>query len=209
MFDDWTTGAATTASSGLYGWTGSGTPTAGQISRANSEANAPGIIKRTTAATINSLVTLQLGSQSQILRSTELFDIKGRVRFPSFDAATMAFRFGVMDDPTAPANGMWVQQVAGSADVFGQTKGSVSPFTLTTGMALGTVLNNTWHTYRVRRIDSTTIGFTFDGGTELTLASTPVFNWSYNVSFNLQTTVAVAKVMDIDYFGMSLAPTRT
>lgn len=200
FFDDFIFGSLASGAIGQYGWILGG---GGTLSRGNSDPDAPGIYRRTGLASAGNIVSMELPNT---IHTTMLFDMRFRVKAINFDPVNTGFRFGVVDMTTvAPAHGAYVQHLPGAAGAFfGQARnGSGSP----NPTSIGTMISNTWHVFRVRRIDASTIGFSMDGGTEVTKTTNlPAFSLAPVLQMTANN--AVSRVFDVDYFHMKLGPVR-
>lgn len=170
------------------------------------DANHIGVVRRATAATLNQLAYMWTGNgnaQDFILPASN-FDITWILALATNDANTM-LRFGLgfsnANDP--PNNGIWFEKVLADTSFFGVCRASSAQTRTSALLATDT----SYHRFRLRRVNSTTIGFSVDGGTEATItANIPTV--ALAVLIQIATGAAAAKSVDLDYVGLTVSVTR-
>lgn len=196
LVDDFIAGGVSSGTVGSLGWTFTG----GTVVSVDGEAGHPGVIRRATSATINTIArtALQQSTGAEPLLPAQSFDLTWVVRLNQTDANTEA-RFGLSLDWTllAAASGIYVEKKAADTQWFGVCRNAAAE---SRTAALGTV-DTGWHKFRIRRIDASTIGFTLDAGTELTLA-TNIPTAAQLPGTQLTNTAAADKTIDYDLFRM-------
>lgn len=197
MCDDFLAGTITTLSVGALNWTFGG----GAGSTPTAVAGHPGLFHRAGNAANGSIVT----SIVPTFLPAEFFDLTWIFRPTDLDG-NQSYRLGLCTAPTStqPASdgiyleGLSTDFAASNMTWFGVTRASSSQNRITTAVATA---NNAWVNVRIRRIDASTIGFTVNGATEVTLASTvPTAALSPFITYNA--TNSVAHNYDIDFFDL-------
>lgn len=202
--DDFIGGNVTSGNVGQLGWVQGGPNNPTVIA---SVANHPGLINSSTGATINSVQNLALSrnsSASGVIDPADTFDMIFIFRLNTNDANTI-MRCGLAMNSTVDpfVDGIFIEKKAADTQWFGVTRAASAE---TRTASLGNVSTN-FVKMRIRRISGTTIGFTVDAGTELTLTATipTVF---LTIFIHCKNTAAAAKNFDIDYFQMALTVNR-
>lgn len=195
--------AASVLSGGADGALGWGT-SATTVSNIASEANHPGIFQLKTSASATNYARTFLQNNANTLLPSETFDATFIFRLPDMDSNT-TFRVGFKDSTSGdqPNNGIYLEGLTsdvsgGNQSVFGVTRSGGSQ---NRTASLGTKAQNTWINIRIRRTDSTHVGFTLDGGTEVTTNLT-IPTAVMAVIFGVTTATNAARTIDIDYFEM-------
>jgi len=195
--DDFGPGAGTALNIGELPWSSVG----GTITNLAAEVDRPGLLRRDTSATsgVNAYISLRNASAT-ILLPVELFDMTFILRLNTNDAATLV-RFGIVDNAgtNPPTHGIFIEKLAADTQWFGVTR-AASVQTRTAALA---TVDTAWHRFRIRRVNGTTIGFTLDAGTELTLTAT-IPTAALNVYLAIINSAAAAKTIDIDYFELTI-----
>ena len=182
--------------------------TNGSIQTANAELNHPGITIRRSGTTANQVASMYLGQNS----TTGLF------RWDQFDQAVFivcavatntdhTVRFGLFLDVAglAPVTGIYFQRTNGNA--------FYTPVVIKSSLPNSTVqqwtYNTQWHKYKIRKISSTSIGFTVDNGVEYVETTNMANSDLFNVGFQIIPTTTTARDLKIDFFSLRLlAPVR-
>jgi hypothetical protein len=215
--DDFVTGG-NAVSTGLskLGWTSSNgsSPTA-----VAGEAGHPGIFNKSSGATaITTQATMQLrgsgGTGSFVLEMGSAIQWEGhfvfRPKIANTDTNTL-YRVGFMTDPSANpgADGVYVEKLPADTGLFAVCRAastSTKDGTAldTTGVGTKTWGTTDWLHLKIRKVNTTTIGFSINGQAERTL-NTNVPTNSISVFFGVgNNNTAVAKTLDIDYFAFIL-----
>lgn len=195
LIEDFAVGGQTDNVIGTLGWRSvGGTTTTTHVA---GEANHPGILRKATSATISSIGTISLkGRADMLFLSSTFFDVLWIVRLNTNDAnTTVRIGIGGTDLNTQPpANGVYVEKLDADTSWFGVTRAASSQ-TRTAALA---ATSTGWIKVRVRRIDASTVGFTLDGGTEVTATAT-VPTLGATVFVSIQNSAAADKTIDLDY----------
>lgn len=192
--DDFMTGGSSQYTFGVLGWAAYGAILPNLLA---AEAGHPGIIQSATGTSNGTNVGFSLrGSVAfGVLLAAETFDVQFIVRLNTNDSSTLV-RVGLGLDPTnnPPANGLYVEKLAADTSWFGVTRASSSQ-TRTAALA---ATSTSWVRLRIRRLNSTTIGFSINGGTETTATATiPTTGLAPFVQ--IINAAASNKTIDVDY----------
>lgn len=194
--DEFTVASTETGEIGEMGWSF----TAGTWNLIPPEANHPGICRRTSTAVSGTVASSYMGGggTATILRWDQTEEQTWIIR-PLTTDADYDVRLGVFSDGTAnpPANGVYFERLAADTSWFGVTRNSS---TQTRSSALAAFAGD-WFKLRIRRIDASTVGFTVNGGTEVTQTSN-VFGGTTALVICLQIipTSTNARSVDVDAF---------
>jgi hypothetical protein len=197
--DDFFTVGLTTGNIGTLGWGfQNGTAVA-----APAVANHPGVLRRNTSSTANEMASLVLDANTILghILATDLFDVTWIVQVAVVDTE-LTIRAGLQTSTTSPPNiGAYIEKLAADTSWFGVTRQSAGVQTRTAALA---AVTTSYVKLRTRRINTTTFGFSVDGGTELTLATTlptglvsPVLQFSNSVG--------TSKQVNIDLFALTIS----
>jgi hypothetical protein len=194
IVDDFASGGTSSGQIGSAGWNTFQGTTAVLVGVANH----PGIIQRATGTTAATLTSTYLGNaaSSGPIGPGDTFDCTFWIRPSSLDTDTQ-LRVGVSQSPASatPGDAAYLEKLYADTDWFALNRAS-SVQSTRTDMTVAPALN-TWTKIRVRRVNSTTIGFTVDAGTEVTVATnSPATALQPFVQITNQ--AAVTKTVDID-----------
>lgn len=190
--DDFIGGTTAGGSIGDLGWSQLG----GTITYIAAIASHPGIINIDTTAVSGTLSGIRLGAiGTGGVLATDLFDCTFLVRLNTNDANTLV-RAGIANSSASnpPTGGAYIEKVEADTQWFGVCRAGGSQ---TRTAALANVTTG-WIKLRIRRVDSTTIGFSLDDGTEVTLATnvpTDAQTWFVQI----RNSTGASKTIDIDY----------
>lgn len=193
--DDFVGGGTTSAVIGKFLWTYTGGTFNGQAG----ESGHPGIQRRDTGTTI-STNAYTVAKQTNLLVASELFDTTLVVRLNTNDTDTLV-RLGIATGASVnpPSDGMYVEKLAADTSWFGVTRvGNVQTRT----SALGATSTG-WVKFRVRRIDSSTVGFTMDSGAEV-FATSNLATGAANLAIVINNATAVSKTIDVDFVDLRI-----
>lgn len=160
-------------------------------------AGRPGVVNKSTGAatgTFSYICPRALAFQP--MNASENFDVLWMVRLNTNDANT-AVQIGLSRNPAIinPNDGAYIEKQAADTSWFGVNRaGGVQTRTA----AMASVTTN-WVKFRIRRIDASTIGFTVDTNTEVTL-TTNVPTTTVQPCVSISNTANADKNIDIDYF---------
>lgn len=181
---------------GSLGWTVAN----GTVTLQASEAGHPGILRRETGNTQNTIVYTHTRATATtgVVSPGDFFDVLWIVRLNVVDANTQ-IRLGLANSATAdPANdGIYFEKLGTDSNWFG-----VSRITSSTGrIVTGTAVDTNWVRLRIWRSDASTVSYSINGGTAVTTAS--VTNVMLQPFTSLKTLAANEnKTLDHDYFDL-------
>ncbi len=197
--DDFIAAGVTAQNIGTLGWHFTG----GTVANQPAESGHPGIMRRATSSSINTVALTRLlpTSGASTFLPAEDFSLWWVFRLNQTDANTEA-RLGVSRDWTSltPADGIYLEKKAADTEWFGVCRAS-STESRTASLA---TTDTGWHTARVRRIDDSTIGFSLDGGAEIPL-TTDIPTLALYAGFHITNTAAADKTMDVDLFRLRVS----
>jgi hypothetical protein len=171
------------------------------------EVNHPGIIKIKTSTTSNNYAYISMGGNGNGFgfHTTDMFDTTWIVRPNHADANTIV-AIGIAGmGSDYPMGGYVFERNVSEANWWAVSRTFATNHNRQdTGVAF-TV--GTWYKLRIRRIDASTVGFTINGGTELT-TTTFMTNAASSLVAWIKTTAAAQKTIEIDYADLKLTVTR-
>jgi hypothetical protein len=192
--DDFTTGNATSGQLGAIGALFNGT--GATVARQTSEVDHLGLWRVTSGAVSGDHANFMVSGVggAQLILPAATFDVVIVCRFNQA-GSTLRHRIGLGNSLAAepPADGCYIEQLSTDTEWFGVNRAgaveSRTPALLTS--------DTSFHTFRVRRVDALTIGFTIDAGSEsLLTANIPTTGLS--VGAYVEPAEAVAKSFDMD-----------
>jgi hypothetical protein len=191
--DDFQTGGTGTGAIGEFGWR----INSGGTTYIVSEANHPGIVNFQASGSASCGRFISPNSIASPLRFADTFDMYFVLRQNSTSAITV--RIGLFENSASsianpPANGIYFERLSTDTNWFGVTRSSSSQTRTDTSTAGST----SFIRFRLRRIDSSTIGFTLDGGTEVT-ATANIPTGTAFINIEIIATTGVAKDVDVDF----------
>lgn len=199
IYDEFLSGVASTGTIGALGWQFAGAGTGGGVTAiAASTAGAGRVgVYRFDTGTSAAYLHVSTRGNSAAFDAASFFDMTYLVRMNVNDANTV-IRFGLANSTSAnpPNDGMYIEKVAADTQWFGVGRGSSSQ---TRTAALATC-DTSWHRFRIRRVNSTTIGFTIDDTTELTVAANLPTNGQVPFIAIGNNSTSGSKTFDIDFF---------
>lgn len=199
LVEDFVTGGTSNAIVGTLGWSfGGGSALAFVTADTFSHR---GIVTRDTSAVSGTIAFTRLLVATGVhpILASDAFETTWVFRLNTNDANTKA-RLGLSGDFTAdaPASAIYLEKQDADTSWFGTVRiASVETRTA----ALATV-DTGWHKIKIRRINPTTVGFSFDGGAEVSIAC----NLALGVHPGTQLTnsAAASKTMDHDFFRLKV-----
>lgn len=187
--DHFISGGTSSGAVGKLNWAASST-----VAQLNPVAGHPGLFQIGTGAVSGTFGYCYIRPSTAAFFANELFDIVIVGRLDTNDANT-TIRFGAMDGVGGtPSNGIYIEKLDADTQWFGNNRnGSASNRTA----ALATC-DTSFHTFRIRRINSTTAGFTVDGGAEVTLTTGIPGAVGVFLAFQIVNSTTVTKQFTID-----------
>lgn len=198
--DDFLSGGTGQSSFGVYGWAGFGSIFPQQT--VAGEAGHPGILQSSTGSSSGTLVGFSLRANPAVglFLPAETFDMVFIARLNTNDANTLV-RVGLASDPSAnpAASGIYFEKLAADTSWFGVTRAASSQNRTAALLAASAG----WVKFRIRRVDSTHIAFSVNGGaeTQVTLTIPTVAVAPFVQILN---SAAATKSIDVDYFDLVL-----
>jgi hypothetical protein len=196
--DDFFSGGLSAGQVGELNW---GTLIGGASSWQPGEAGHPGIFRRETTTTSGTLAYLRIQAVGNgPLFAADLFDSVWIFRLNANDGDT-AMRVGFGNDSSGnpPASGIYMEKVLADTEWFAVTR-TTSVQSRSAALA---AVDTGWHRLRIRRVDAGAIGFTLDGGTEVTL-TTNIPTVALNPVIQIINGAAANKTLDIDFFSLRI-----
>lgn len=190
--DDFTSGGSANGTIGKLGWALVGTS-----APVTAETGRPGISRLSTTAVAGNIAYLRaIATGIASLHTADMFDITWMIRM--VETALTQVRAGLQTASTDPgAAGAYFERLAADTNWFSVTRSASVQTRKDTGIAAGTG----WLRLRLRRIDATTLGFSVNGGTEVTHGTSENLpNAAIAHGLQIVTGEAVIKNVDVDYF---------
>jgi hypothetical protein len=188
----------TASNPGSLGWS----VASGTVTFLASTADHPGIIRKSTGTTSGTMANLFMPATNGLaLLPSVLFDTTWITRLNTNDTDTLqrlGLSSGVATNPAS--DGIWIEKLEADTSWFGVCR-SGSTQTRTAALL---ACDTSFHRWRIRRVDASTIGFTVDGGTEVTV-TTNIPTAVLDFFFAIRNNVASDKNHDIDYFDCLIA----
>ena len=195
--DHFASGNTATGQVGALGWvTASGT-----VVSAASESGRPGIYRRETGTTSGTVTSLVTKSIAGVLFPEDAFDMRWVVRVGGDGAAVVRVGLLLTALGNPPTGGIYFEKLAGDTNWYVVTRHAAAETRTDTTVPVGAG----WHVLRLRRIDATTIGFTVNGGTEITHTTNIPSGAVQWVALQLANATAVNQTVDIDYFSLAVS----
>ncbi len=177
-----------------------------------SEANHPGIVRGTTAATTGSHCTVCLlhgtgGTPDRWLLGAEDFYSYFVFRLPATDANTIA-RVGFSETRVGgtPTGGFYIEKLAADTQWFAVSRAGGTQTRV--GTAMGTVTANAWVGLQIHKRADGQVGFSITDAQHWMQAphviSTNVPSGALFPMFQIETAANAAKTMDVDAFSLNL-----
>lgn len=201
--DDFSHGGTGTGALGELGWNTAHAGTGTNSYQAGVQDH-PGILQLSTGGTSGGIGAIRpRGNNLAELDTTSLgFDIQFVARLNTNDANT-AMRLGLGTDPGGTSfgtNGIFFEKAAADTSWFGNLRSGSADNRTAAILACDT----SWHTFRIRRIDATTVGFSIDDGAEVT-ATTGLASAAMQSGAQIVNSAAATKTIDIDWFSLELS----
>jgi len=187
---------------GTTGWSF----TNGTLTAAANEQNHPGVLLRSCGTTNNQVASLYpaAAGTGTVFRFDE-FDRLTWIVAPAVVNADFDINIGIftsaLDD--TPTNGVYIQRSRTDTSWFGVSRQNNQQ---TRTAALSAFTANQWYRFCVRRISDTSVGFSVDNGTEVTLtANIPAA--ASALTFGIQiVSGGAARGLKLDFFSLRLLP---
>lgn len=201
--DDFVSGTTTSGTVGALGWSYTNGTLAVQSGGVSAH---PGVVNRVTGGTAatNATMTLRSGTIGAT-QTAESFDATWVLRLASNDTDT-AVRIGLTEAGTIanpPTNGMYIEKLYADTAWFAVCRAAGTETRTATGI---TIASTPWPRIRIRRVGASTIGFSIDGGTEITITTNiPASGIVLNPFVQIVNQTAVSKSIEIDYFSLYIS----
>jgi hypothetical protein len=200
--DDFIAGSLTSGDIGELGWT----LPSGTLAYGAGVASHPGVVRLSTGSTITTLAALVLRpSTTGLVLPADSFDMEFVLALHTMDTDT-SIRFGLLDGYSGfnPTQGIWFEKAGAATAWYVACKDGSG----TTGStALAAPVADTYQRFRIRRINSTTIGFTIgdlaNGASDYTITAN-VPTKALTPMLLLLNTAAADKSVDIDWFQLHI-----
>jgi hypothetical protein len=174
--------------------------TSGQVA---AEAGRPGLVSFNTGTATGTVAGARLRSSQTtgVLLPAEYFDMTFIIRPTNADANT-TFRFGMVEDTTASSSVDCIcfERYDGESNWKYVTRVASVETRTDSGIAIDTT---TWLKMRVRRINSTTIGFTINNDPEVAQNSN-IPTVAQNITIQVKNSTGASKGFHIDYFDLAI-----
>lgn len=172
----------------------------------NPEANHPGTCRRTSTAVATTVASSFPGGggTSAALRMDQVSEMTWIIK-PTTADVDFDLRFGLASDLTSatPTNGAYFEKLAADTNWFGVGRVSGVESRTDTGVAFAAG----WFRLRLRRIDASTVGFSVNGGAEVTVTGdVPIGTNILAFGFHIVPQSANARAVDVDYFSLKMTP---
>lgn len=205
-FDDFVSGETVSPGTGKLNWNSSGT-TKTFIA---AEVGHPGIIRLTTNTTSGNGVGLFTPAVAAgfdgFFNSDEDFDFSWLFRVDDITDVIIragAWGTGYTNNTTPNVPGFYFEQLNTDSTVFAVSQTSAASRTRA-DMGVQLVVD-TWYRARIRRINSTTVGFAINDGAEVTMTATQPSNAGLNPIINPSITANEGMSLDVDLFVINIA----
>ncbi len=202
--DDFLTGSNETGEIGVLGWSF----TNGTITAANSVQNHPGLIRRANGTTANQIASLYLGnSAAQVSFRFDEFDEQTWI-FREFAAGVtdLTVRIGMFADVAGnpSSHGVYLELLPADSNWFFVSRSASVQTRVDSGVAARTT---GWIKIKIRRIDASTVGFSINGGSEVTITSNiPPSSQLLHFGQMQVASGTTARSLDFDFFSFRLLP---
>ncbi len=197
-YEDFISNSLSSGGIGKMGWKFTG----GTITEVDSaDVGHPGVVRRDTGAGAGTASYMYLFSTSiHAILPAETFDTTWIIKLDQTDTDT-AVRFGLQStNANPPSDGIFFEKVYADTNWFAVCRASAAQ--TRSDMSVATAV--AWVALRIRRINGTTIGFTINNGTEVTINSNvPTAGLSPLCLIINQS--AVSKTVQIDYWELSIS----
>jgi hypothetical protein len=197
--DDFLGGSNETGEVGELGWNF----TNGSMTALSELQNHPGVYRRTGSATANQVCAFRLHGNLAF-------------RFDEFHATTIIFKetlattdatwqIGILSTFTSltQTHGCYLEVLPADANWFFVTNNGTSPHRVDSGVAQSTG----WIKIRIRRVSSTIVAFSINGGAEVQLSTNiPDAADAFDVGVCSANTSTTARVIDLDFWSLKMLP---
>lgn len=160
----------------------------------------PGLFRLQSNATTNGGADLFLTLNTD---PTDNFDSIHIIKVSTAVADTVirvGYSANTMGSNTRPASGIYFEKLVGDTNWFAITRSSNTETRTDTTVAVSTT---NFQRFRIRRVNGTTIGFTIDGGSEIT-HTTNISAVALRFVVGMIGTTTTNKLLSIDYYGLKV-----
>lgn len=204
LVDDFLTVSTETGEMGALGWLWTNAAPASLAA----PAGVVGVARITSNATANAVNDVRLvQAAGNAAFAYDQFDEMFFRLAPVAIGADFTVRFGICGDPTAnpPASGVFIERLSTDTAYFGVARNTGAQ--TRTGAGLFTLVAGSYQTFRIRRVNATTVGFSVNRGAEVQVASNvPAAATVLQFFLQIVPTTAAARSMDWDFFSARLQP---
>lgn len=182
---------------GKHGWATTNSGTGGIAHIGTAIIGHPGVIQMTTGAAPGGSAQLTILSPGVgAFHSNELFTSVWMLQVPTVVADTIV-RFGCADEGLSPFHGVYFEKDSAETAWFAVTENNNVPVRITTGIAV----DAGYHRFKIRRITTTTVGFTIDNNTELvrTFAGPTGAVVGIQLSAYIESIAGTDKLLNLDF----------
>lgn len=203
LSDDFLTQNTEAGEVGLLGWGF----TNGTVAAQASSQNRPGVQRRTSGTTANQVASMYLGAAvgTQLMRFDELDEMWFSVALVT-TGTDFTVRFGAFADVSGnpPAHGLYIERLSTDTSFFGVSRNNSAE----TRTAALVGQDTAFHTFRLRRVSATVVGFAVDGGaeTQISASNIPDATDGLNIGFQVIPTTTTARSLDVDFFSLKVLP---
>ena len=192
-----TSGTSVFAATGQLGWTYTASNTAA-LSQITSVADHPGIVQLNTGTTSGYNARIHMGSTATntVIMANQVEYFSFIISIPSITNITAYWGLANTFAATGPTTGVYFQFASGTGAIQFFTGNG----TLATAVNTVTAVANTW--YFCEAIYNGTTWTPYVNGVAYTAQTTNIPTTSVNIGAFVQTSVGVAKALEVDYFGM-------
>lgn len=177
---------------------------AGNTAQVAAETNHPGIFQRGTTTTQNTLASMSLRTfeTTGVIDPASNFDMTFIIR-PNLDTTNIHMKVGMNNNigSTTPSDGIYFERLGSDTSWFGVTRSGGSQ-TRTAALITSAVA---WFKFRVRRVNGSTIGFSVNGGSEVTATATIPTAMLHPGVFITNPAAAANVTFDIDLFTLRVS----
>lgn len=199
MVDEFMFGSGESGELGDMGWS----ITNGSAALTTPESNHPGVLARTSGAVAGQIASMYTASAGTVpvIRFDQCGDCHWVIA-PNSAGSDGSYRFGFSSDLTTetPVQGFYFERKSTDANWFGVSRAASAETRVDTGVVFAAA----WTTLRLRRIDAATVGFSVNGGAEVTITTNiPSASHTLAIGNQLIPSAAAAVTVRMDAFSLA------